>query len=170
MHLTPTGALGHGRAAYERHVRGRAFGALSAADRERALAPEDLECLGTAAFLAGHDDASAVALTRAHQAYAETGNAARAARCAFWIAFQQIENRDHAQAGGWLPPARSAFSTTPAPTASSAGTCSCRKASLLDEVMVGVTTGDTTPVVAGLVYCSVLSACHECFDISRARE
>jgi DNA-binding CsgD family transcriptional regulator/tetratricopeptide (TPR) repeat protein len=41
---------------------------------------------------------------------------------------------------------------------------------LLDEVMIGVTSGEVTPVIAGVVYCSVISACHDLFDLHRARE
>lgn len=41
---------------------------------------------------------------------------------------------------------------------------------MLDEVMVSVTCGEVNPLIAGVVYCSVLSACHDVFDLRRAKE
>ena len=41
---------------------------------------------------------------------------------------------------------------------------------LLDEVMVTVSAGQVTPIIVGLVYCSVISACYDVFDLARAQE
>lgn len=41
---------------------------------------------------------------------------------------------------------------------------------LLDEAMIIVGTGNVSPIVVGTVYCSVIDACREIFDVQRAQE
>jgi DNA-binding CsgD family transcriptional regulator/tetratricopeptide (TPR) repeat protein len=41
---------------------------------------------------------------------------------------------------------------------------------LLDEAMVGVTSGRLSPAVTGIIYCSVIAACQQCYELDRARE
>lgn len=45
-----------------------------------------------------------------------------------------------------------------------------RGASLLDEAMISITSGEVSPIYAGGLYCSVLEGCEELLDVRRARE
>ncbi len=105
--MTVASVLEQGRDAYERCEWADAYARLSAADAGSPLEPEDLERLATAAFLAGHDQESTAAWTRAHQARLEGGEPERAVRCAFWLGFVLIQRGDMAQGGGWMARARS---------------------------------------------------------------
>jgi DNA-binding CsgD family transcriptional regulator len=96
------GELARGREAARRLAWADAYAALSLADQSSSLAAEDLELLGTAAFLLGHMEDCLGALQRAQQLHAEAGESRRAARCALWLAFHLGNAGELAQAGGWL--------------------------------------------------------------------
>ena len=41
---------------------------------------------------------------------------------------------------------------------------------LVDETMIAVTTGELSPIVAGIVYCNTITFCRSVFELRRARE
>ena len=101
--MTNADGVARGRDAFAQSAWTDACSLLAAADRERPLAPEDLERLATALFLTGNDGESADVWARAHQEFLRRGEVERAVRCAFWLAAGLLEQRDHrARALAWL--------------------------------------------------------------------
>lgn len=100
--MSTTVTVEWGRASFDRSHWGKAYAQLSAAERDTALGPEDLERLAVAAYLVGGDEASAVAWERAHRLFLERGEVARAVRSAFWLAFGLLNRGEMARGGGWL--------------------------------------------------------------------
>ena len=97
------GELARGREAAGRLAWADAYTALSLADRSASLAAEDLELLGTAAYLLGHVEDCLGALQRAQQLHTEARDPRRAARCALWLAFHQGSAGELAQAAAGSP-------------------------------------------------------------------
>jgi DNA-binding CsgD family transcriptional regulator len=91
-----------GRDAFDRQAWGRAYEHLSAAARDEPLGVGDLERLASSAYLVGRSDESDDLWARAHQECARIGEVARAARCAFWLAFALLNRGEVARGGGWV--------------------------------------------------------------------
>jgi DNA-binding CsgD family transcriptional regulator len=93
--------LEHGRQSYGRRAWGDAYEALRRADQATALHADDLERLATAAYLTGRDAEFEQIQERLHRLHVESGDRARAARCAFWLAIANLLRGESGQANAW---------------------------------------------------------------------
>jgi DNA-binding CsgD family transcriptional regulator len=220
--LGVTAAIDRGREAFERHAWGDACLHLSEADVEHPLELEDLERLAVATYLVGRGEDSVEAWTRAHHECARLGEVARAARCAFWLAFGLLNKGELARGSGWVDRAQrllddagldcveqgylrypialraifegdgatahaafteagrigDRFGDAELVTLARVGVGRCliymgevaEGVGLLDEAMVAVTAREVSPIAVGDVYCTVIEACQELFDLRRVHE
>jgi DNA-binding CsgD family transcriptional regulator len=211
-----------GRKLYEQCAWAAAYRALSLADQQTPLQPDDLERLSTAAYLVGRDEEYLGLLERAHNAHLNTGECPRAIRCAFWLAFHLLMRGETGRASGWLARAQrllkqeandcaergylllptvvhgpvlhdcEAAYADAAEAAAIGERCgdpdlvACARMeqgrirlqqgqveaglALLDETMLAVATGELSPLVTGLMYCSVIAACQQVYALDRTFE
>jgi ATP/maltotriose-dependent transcriptional regulator MalT len=212
--------LHQGRDSYHRRAWADAYTSLCLADLTSPLSGEDLELLGTSAYLIGRDLDSERIFERAHRAYAAARDHVRAARAAFWLGLTILFRGEIGPATGWLSRARRLLDSRDCveqgylllPVAEqeltegeveSALRAANRAAAigdrfgdpdliacarhlqgrtlikqgqiksglaLLDETMLAVTEGELSPIITGLIYCSVIEACQQVYALSRARE
>jgi len=99
--VNPANALERGRRAYARRAWGEAWESLSLADRTAPLGAEDVELLGTSAYMLGRRD-DLESLERAYHLHLDAGEKLRAARCAFWTGMTLSIRGEMSRATGWL--------------------------------------------------------------------
>ncbi|MEP6573199.1 MAG: LuxR C-terminal-related transcriptional regulator [Gemmatimonadota bacterium] len=100
--MTTANPLGQNRESFEPREWEAAYAALTAADRERPLEPDDIDRLAIAAFLLGREGESADLWLRAHHEFLRRGDTPRAVRCAVWLSLPLIVRGETAQGGGWI--------------------------------------------------------------------
>jgi DNA-binding CsgD family transcriptional regulator len=215
-------AVDRAREHYGRRAWAHAHEAFLLAERETALAAEDIERLAMAAYLTGWDEEYLAALERAYHAYCDSDRFLRAVRCAFWLGFRLLMRGEMGRASGWFARGQRLLDRDARECAErgylllpvveqrlGSGDCEgaygiaaeaaaigdrCRDAdliacarhqqgrirlqqgqveaglALLDETMLAVTGGELSPLVTGLMFCSVIAACQEVYALDRSRE
>lgn len=90
------------RELYARHAWHRAFEALQRLDQQEGLEAHDLEKLGWAAALVGHDDILLPTLERLYHLRRDRGERLAAARHAFWLGFRSMALGEGARGAAWM--------------------------------------------------------------------
>ena len=103
--------LERARLAYERRDWATAYDQLSVVTE---LGTDDLLKLGTAAYLAGDDDACVRAFQRGYQVAVDAGDTLKAVRFAFWLGLVLAVRGEGAVAGGWAARAQRLLADQPA--------------------------------------------------------
>jgi DNA-binding CsgD family transcriptional regulator len=100
--LDRTQELERARVCFAGSAWAEAFERFETADRAAPLEADDLELLGTSAYMLGAFDEFVQALERAYRRHSENAEALRAVRCAFWIGMNLALRGDVGPATGWL--------------------------------------------------------------------
>jgi DNA-binding CsgD family transcriptional regulator len=93
--------LERGRECYGRRAWGDAYQALRCADEAGALDADDLDRLATASYLVGRDLEFQQLTERLYRVHIQSGDHARAARCAFWLAITFLLRGESGQSSAW---------------------------------------------------------------------
>jgi DNA-binding CsgD family transcriptional regulator/tetratricopeptide (TPR) repeat protein len=97
-----TEEIEQGHKAFAAQAWADAFVHLSAAGEDSPLEIDDLERQAAAAYLVGRADQSVDLWATAHHECVRHADVARAARCAFWLAFILLNRGQLAHGGGWV--------------------------------------------------------------------
>jgi DNA-binding CsgD family transcriptional regulator len=97
-----TEEIERGRKAFADQTWADAFVHLSAAAEDSPLAIDDLERQAAAAYLIGRADESVDLWATAYHDCSQRSDAARAARCGFWLAFVLLNRGELARGRGWV--------------------------------------------------------------------
>ncbi|HET7326378.1 MAG TPA: tetratricopeptide repeat protein, partial [Nocardioidaceae bacterium] len=100
--MTTDATVDRARGAFGRSAWGEAYTLWTEADRDQALAPGDLSSWATATYLIGHDAEADDLWARAHEECLHRGDAAHAARCAFWLGLGLFLRGETARGGAWI--------------------------------------------------------------------
>lgn len=113
--MTLSADLDRGRTAFAEHRWSEAISALTLADQDGGLPPQDLEHLSTAALVTGQETIGIDTATRAHEAFLADGDFTSAARSAGWIGMYLMGMGDGARASGWFSRAKRVLQSNPEP-------------------------------------------------------